>query len=83
MAVLVIWAQYSLYLFGHSLDPDRPLRYLQPFTPPVIGIVTLGKIKTYHFPHLGAVLFGIAGLLVVWTAWRSRKTGWGAVGQGS
>lgn len=72
LAVLIAFAQYSLYLFGHSLDPDRPLKYIQPFTPPVIGIVTLGKIRTYHFPYPGSILFGIASLLLVWAAWRSR-----------
>jgi len=78
LGALILWAQYSLYLFGHSLDPDRPLKYIQPFTPPVIGIVTLGKIRTYHFPDAGGVLFGMAAVLLVWTAWRvrNRKSGY-------
>jgi hypothetical protein len=70
LAAILAWAQYSLYLFGQNLDPDRPLKYIQPFTPPVIGWVTLGKISTYHLPHLGGVLFGIAGLLLAWTTFR-------------
>lgn len=69
---LAAWAQYSLYQFGHNLDPTRPLRYIQPFTPPVIGIVRLGNIRTYHFPHLGSLFFVIGALLNVW-AMRLKK----------
>lgn len=73
LAFLVAWAQYSLYVFGHTLDPNRPLRYIQPFTPPVIGVVSLGKIRTYHFPFLGSFLYGIGAVLTGWTAWQRRR----------
>lgn len=73
LALLVAWAQYSLYVFGHSLDPNRPLKYIQPFTPPVIGVVRMGKIRTYHLPYLGSLLFGAGAVLTGLTAWRSRR----------
>lgn len=65
LGILLAWGQYSLYLFGHNLDPERPLRYLQPFTPPIVGVITMGKIQTYHFPNVGSLLFGAAGALLV------------------
>jgi hypothetical protein len=70
LMVLTAWGQYSLYLFGHNLDPERPLRYLEPFTPPIVGWVTMGKILTLHFPNIGSALFVAAGALLVFRAWR-------------
>lgn len=70
---LAAWGQYTLYLFGHSLDPDRPLRYFDEFTPPIIGVLTLGKIQTFHFPNLGSALFILAGLLLALAAWRAAS----------
>jgi hypothetical protein len=70
MAAVGVWGQYSLYVYGHSLDPERPLRYLQPFTPPIIGVTTLGKIYTYHYPDIGSILFVAAGLLLVVSSYR-------------
>lgn len=71
---LLAWTQYALYLFGHSLDPARPLRYLQPFTPPVIGVLTLGKMTIYHVPWLGSVLFVAGALLATLAAWWPAKS---------
>ncbi|MBI4199123.1 MAG: hypothetical protein HY535_01445 [Chloroflexi bacterium] len=73
LGVLMAWGQYSLYLFGHSLDPERPLRYLEPFTPPIVGVLTLGKIQTYHFPYVGSLLFVAAAALVVASAWQAGR----------
>jgi len=74
LLLLLIWGQYSLYVYGHALDPDRPLRYLEPFTPPVVGITTLGKIKTYHFPNVGSLLFFAGAALLVVRAWPRRRS---------
>ncbi|MBI4494924.1 MAG: hypothetical protein HY690_19290 [Chloroflexi bacterium] len=73
LGVLGIWGQYTLYLFGHSLDPERPLHYFDSFTPPIVGILTLGKIQTYHFPNVGSLLFSVAGALLVLNAWWAGK----------
>lgn len=73
LAALLVWGQYSLYVFGHSLDPERPLKYLEPFTPPIVGIVTMGKIQTYHYPNVGSLLFIAAGALLVMSAWRAGR----------
>lgn len=67
------WLQYILYRYGHNLDPERPLRYIEPFTPPVIGIVTVGKIRIFHVPDVGAILFVGAAVLILMAA--RRKPG--------
>ena len=63
---LTIFTQYSLYVFGHDLDPKRPLRFIDPFTPPVIGVKKIGTMLTYHLPHIGSFLLVIASLLLFW-----------------
>lgn len=68
LAGLGVWFQYILYRYGHNLDPERPLRYVQPFTPPLVGIVKVGSIVTYHLFHVGAVLFVAAAVLAVLAA---------------
>ena len=73
MVGVAMWGQYSLYLFGHNLDPDRPLKFLQPFTPPIVGIVTLGKIVMYQYPDIGSIFFAAGSLLLVVCAWRTGK----------
>ncbi len=69
MTIITGWGQYSLYLFGHSLDPQRPLKYFDAFTPPIVGILTLGKIKTYHYPDIGTFLFVAGACLLALYAW--------------
>ncbi len=66
LIALTAFTQYSLYVFGHDLDPDRPLRYIEPFTPPVIGISKIGTLTTFHLPHVGSFLFVVASLLLYW-----------------
>ena len=73
---LTAFTQYSLYIFGHDLDPDRPLRYIEPFTPPVIGIKKIGTLLTFHLPHVGSFLFIAASLLLYW-GYRTHKKGLG------
>lgn len=64
ITALTIFTQYSLYLFGHDLDPNAPLKYIEPFTPPVIGIKKIGRMVTYHLPHVGSFLLVTAGILL-------------------
>lgn len=70
---LSAWAQYSLYLFGHNLDPNRPLKYFNEFTPPIIGIIRLGNIRTYHFPHMGSFFYAFATLMMMRLFWTQKK----------
>lgn len=73
IAGMTIFTPYSLYLFGHDLDPTAPLRYVEPFTPPVIGVVKVGSLTTYHLPHIGSFLLVFAALLQFW-AFRLNKS---------
>lgn len=70
---LGVWFQYILYRYGHNLDPNRPLRYVEPFTPPIVGVVKVGSIITFHVFHAGAVLFVLAGLLAVLAAREAKR----------
>lgn len=67
------WAQYRLYQQGHNLDPTAPMRFIvQPFTPPLFGWTTVGKIRIYHLPHVGLLLFAAATGLTLLATWRHR-----------
>ena len=68
--LLAGWAQFRLYQQGHSLDPKAPLRStIKPFTPPLIGITKVHKIRIYHYPHIGSAFFGLAIVSMVLTSW--------------
>ncbi len=73
LAALTAFTQYSLYIFGHDLAPDRPLRYVEPFTPPVIGVKKIGTMLTYHLPHVGSFVYMGAALLLVWAYWQHNN----------
>lgn len=71
---LTVGMQIFLYGIGHNLAPDRPLKLLEPFTPPVFGTFGMGQsVRTWHLPHAGSVLYVIGGLLAVRAAWVVRK----------
>jgi len=65
--------QYKLYMVGHDLDLEAPLRHFVKggFTPPAIGWIRVGKITTYHWPYIGAVVAFLAALLLTLSAFRS------------
>ncbi|MAG14231.1 MAG: hypothetical protein CMN78_06515 [Spirochaetales bacterium] len=68
------WAQYRLYQQGHSLDPTAPLRFtVKPFTPPLIGITKVSRIRIYHFPHVGIALYTLAIIGTAFARWRREK----------
>lgn len=71
---LAAYAQYSLYVFGHNLPPNRPLTWFQPFTPPLVGMVVKQSIRTYHFFHVGGLAFFVATVLPTWVLLRERRT---------
>ena len=64
--------QWRLYDFGHSLNPEAPIR-LTPFTPLVIGSTTMGNFKSWGMPSWGLGCFVIAALLVWSQGWLARR----------
>lgn len=55
---------YKLYVLGHHLDPDAPVK-VAPFMPVIVGKKQVANFLTEAWPHLGAYLVG-AFLLGVW-----------------
>ena len=49
---------YRLYLFGHDLAPDAPVK-VAPFTPAIIGTKQIANFTTHSYPRLGSVGVGI------------------------
>ncbi|MDR5694467.1 MAG: hypothetical protein QN198_02700 [Armatimonadota bacterium] len=68
LGILDLW--YRLYLYGHTLDPDAPIR-VPPFTPPILGSQRLANFITSATFHVGTLLHVIAFVLVVLAFWRS------------
>jgi copper chaperone NosL len=60
---------YKLYVFGHNLDPDAPIK-LEPFTPAIIGTKKIANFSTQSYPQLGSLYIGLffAGIFAV-LAW--------------
>ena len=67
---------YKLYVFGHNLDPDAPIK-LDPFTPAIFGTKQIANFSTRSYPQLGAIYIGIffVGVLgvVLWHLIAGRK----------
>jgi|GEM_PF-144380 len=52
--------------FGQHLNPDAPLSHaVKPFTPPVLGVGTVGQFETIASPGPGLILATIAAVLVI------------------
>lgn len=49
---------YKLYVFGHNLDPDAPIK-LAPFTPAIFGTKQIANFTTSSYPQVGTVYIGI------------------------
>ena len=49
---------YKLYVFGHNLDPDAPLK-IKPFTPAIFGRKQIANFSTESYPQMGTVYIGI------------------------
>lgn len=71
--------QWRLYDFGHSLNPDAPIR-LKPFTPLVIGSTSMGNFTSWGMPSWGvwmliaaALLLASSGFLVRFLTKRARR----------
>ncbi len=59
---------YRLYVFGHELAPDAPVR-IKPFMPVVLGHKTVANFETFSYPqagsyYLGTFVIGVLALLV-------------------
>lgn len=48
---------YKLYVFGHNLDPDAPLK-IDPFTPAIFGTKRIANFVTTSYPQAGSYLIG-------------------------
>lgn len=48
---------YKLYVFGHNLDPDAPIK-LKPFTPAIFGTKQIANFSTTSYPQLGSIYIG-------------------------
>ena len=59
--------------FGQNLDPHAPLSHaIKPFTPPVLGVGTIGQFKTVALPDTGLILAAIASILIAVGLWFHR-----------
>lgn len=75
--VILVDLQRWLHRFGHSLDPKAPLR-VEPFTPWVIGVSTIGNFKSRAMVSWGFLaMVTAAGLLYLGLRYRSRRQGSG------
>jgi nitrous oxidase accessory protein len=61
--VILADLQWWLYRFGHSLDPKAPIR-LEPFTPPVVGMATLGNFHTTSMVASGFIVLVAAAVVL-------------------
>jgi hypothetical protein len=58
---------YTLYGYGHHLDPTAPIR-MEGFMPPVIGTRQIANFSVSSFPGLGTLLISVFGAAVVGVA---------------
>ena len=55
-----LWSFYSkLYVYGHNLDPDAPVK-VAPFTPPILGSKQLANFTVFNYPAFGSYLVLLA-----------------------
>lgn len=57
---------YRLYVFGHDLAPDAPVK-VKPFMPVVLGHKTVANFETYSYPQAGSYYLGafVTGVVVL------------------
>ena len=67
---------YKMYVFGHNLNPDAPVK-VAPFTPPLIGTKQIANFTSTSLPRLGTLWIGIfatgAALLLAWHLIAGRR----------
>ena len=52
--------QYRLYQAGHALDPNAPIRGIEPFTPPLLGTYEIANISGFAWFGPGGYLTATA-----------------------
>jgi nitrous oxidase accessory protein len=76
--------QWRLYEFGHSLNPEAPIR-LKEFTPLVIGTTAMGNFKSSGMVSWGVWCLVIAAVLLASPGrlahWRAARPGRAPVGK--
>jgi nitrous oxidase accessory protein len=77
--VMLADLQWRLYEFGHTLNPEAPIR-LKPFTPLVVGTTTMGNFTSWGMASWGvaclvaaALTLGASGLLTRLLAKRTNQ----------
>lgn len=64
---------YTLYVFGHNLDPRAPFQ-VEPFTPTVLGTGTVANFTITSLPARGSYYLASIGVaLVVILVWNLRS----------
>ena len=62
-----------LYQYGHSIDPESALGgAVEPFTPPLFGVGTVGQFGTIARPEIGLLLAFAATIVVLIGLWFHR-----------
>ena len=55
---------YTLYVFGHNLDPKAPFR-VEPFTPTVLGSGEVANFTITSLPARGSVYLSLVGVVLL------------------
>jgi hypothetical protein len=55
---------YTLYAYGHHLDPTAPIR-MEGFMPPLLGAKQIANFTVASYPAAGTLLIGLFGAVVV------------------
>ncbi len=68
-----------LYEYGHNLDPNAILKFLDEtgkpmaYQPPVIGSKKLLNFRVHSYPALGAYLLGLSMFIAFWAYLTAKK----------
>ena len=68
---------YKMYVFGHSLNPDAPVK-VAPFTPALFGTKQIANFTTASYPGLGtawsSAFFAGVVALTIWHLFTTRAS---------
>jgi len=60
-----LWTfQSRLFTYGHNIESSAPVK-IEPFTPPLFGTITVGKVDVSSAPDLGAYCLVVAPLVLL------------------